>query len=115
MLMRPDRWRGVLESPSSYYLADVPVASAPSVFAEYPRNLGSPAARAALATCPGQVAASFNRFLYAEAHPTPGGVTVFLWDARFGRSGSPRGIGVTPVELGPDLHPRDDARPCPEL
>jgi membrane-bound metal-dependent hydrolase YbcI (DUF457 family) len=116
-LMRPDRWRGILATPTSYFVGTVALSGESTApFEEVPRNLALPATRAALASCPGQVAGYFNRFLYAEVDPAEGGgTTVLLWDARFERRTNPKGVGVTPVQLDPDLRPIDDGRVCPEF
>jgi len=62
------------------------------------RHLDDPRVRAALATERGQAIAAFARFLVADVDSSGTGVTVFLRDARYARTGR-RGWAAVTVRL----------------
>jgi hypothetical protein len=77
--------------------------------------LDDAAVASALQSCPGQVAAGFNRFLYAEIEPKAesSDQTVLLRDARFGGIPGRYGFATTPVTVDAGLRYVPDGRPCP--
>lgn len=116
-LMRPDRWRILALTPTELRIGEVSLGSRDAVsLTPIPRNLRDPAVEVALQTCPGEVALSFNRFLYAEVDPMPDGSrTVLLRDARFATVPGRYGFATTPVRLDTGLRPVPDERPCPKF
>jgi hypothetical protein len=116
-LMRPDRWRAFVMDPRAIRSGDVRLGQQGAIdLASTPRDLDDPAVRVALTTCAGRVAASFDRYMFAEVRPSgDGGRTVLLRDARFAGAPGPYGFATTPVVLASDLTPAPDARPCPLL
>jgi hypothetical protein len=115
--MRPDRWRATAIDREALRLGEVRLAaSAPPSLVPLARHLDDPAVAAALAKCPGRVAGSFNRFLYAEVEPRDdGGSTVLLRDSRFATVERGYAFATTPVDLDANLRPLADGRPCPRL
>jgi membrane-bound metal-dependent hydrolase YbcI (DUF457 family) len=114
-LFYPNRWRVMAETADSIVEYEVDVLSgAIAQRGRFDRNLASQEARSALESCAGRVARWFNRYLVVDVETNGDGTTtVNLRDIRFPQSGR-RGIGVTPVVLGPSMEPVEDDRTCPE-
>ena len=114
--MRPDRWITLRATGSVITASTVQLGASPRVASDtIPRHLDDASVEAALATCPGEVAAGFNRFMYAEVRDSTasGERTVLLRDARFGGVPGRYGFATTPVVIDAGLRYVPDGRPCP--
>ena len=85
---RPFQWEEVIADRDTVAGPDWAIA----------RHLDDPRVRAALATERGRAIAGFARFLVADVDSSGNGVTVYLRDARYSRTGR-RGWAAVAIKL----------------
>lgn len=109
--LNPLRWRGVVETDTTYELLEVTLAG-PGRESERVRTLykppASPALSAALATDSAQRLLDWARFPYAEVNPADDGWHIELRDLRYTDDPRRGGVFVAIIEIDSRLAVRDE-------